>query len=439
MRTLSLLALAVLSLSLPVVAFSGANDGYVACMTSETCVPFDVNTYSQDTPIDLLPDADYAYDCTMKPDGSEIWISGGSGDGIVVIDTATNLISHSFAVGEHLNSIVFSDDSSFVMVGSRDDDVLYVVDTATYAVINTLPCISGAPGTYTSPGQLALDPVSKNIYAVDWYGKYLYEIAEDGSHIIQMVEIGHSLWQLVVDPDGDYIYVTDRETDQVRVIDQATLAEVTAIDVGDDPWGIDVTLDGSRIVVACEDDSNVYVIDTSDWSTTVVFLEQYADPRDVDILDSEGFAFIAGGTLLSAVTKVYIVQLSDNTLKDSFVVAGGTNANCLAVQPQITSDSTGVPEGSFEPRVRLECYPNPLNPKTTIRYSLPSPSVVSLSVYDVSGRLVTVLEEGERSAGDHEITWLGRDSSGDDIATGVYFVKLMTEDGGATARVVLLK
>ncbi|MCK4511028.1 T9SS type A sorting domain-containing protein [bacterium] len=439
MRTLSLLALAVLSLSLPVVAFSGANDGYVACMTSETCVPFDVNTYSQDTPIDLLPDAGYAYDCTMKPDGSEIWISGGSGDGIVVIDTATNLISHSFAVGEHLNSIVFSDDSSFVMVGSRDDDVLYVVDTATYAVINTLPCISGAPGTYTSPGQLALDPVSKNIYAVDWYGKYLYEIAEDGSHIIQMVEIGHSLWQLVVDPDGDYIYVTDRGTDQVRVIDQATLAEVTAIDVGDDPWGIDVTLDGSRIVVACEDDSNVYVIDTSDWSTTVVFLEQYADPRDVDILDSEGFAFIAGGTLLSAVTKVYIVQLSDNTLKDSFVVAGGTNANCLAVQPQITSDSTGVPEGSFEPRVRLECYPNPLNPKTTIRYSLPSPSVVSLSVYDVSGRLVTVLEEGERSAGDHEITWLGRDSSGDDIATGVYFVKLMTEDGGATARVVLLK
>ncbi len=439
MRSLCLLALAAVVLSIPAVAFSGANDGYVACTTSETCVPFDVNSYSQGAPIDLLPDGDYAYDCTMKPDGSEIWIAGASGDAVVVIETATNHITHSFAVGEYLNSIVFSDDSSFVMAASRDDDVIYIIDTATYAVTGSLPCIAGAGGSSDGPGQLALDPVSKNIYAVDWYGDFLYEIAEDGSEVLNKVDIGNSLWQLVVDPDGRYIYVTDRGTDQVRVIDQATLTEITTIDVGDDPWGIDVTLDGSRIVVACEDDSNVYVIDTSDWSTTAVFLEQYADPRDVDILDSEGFAFIAGGTLLSAVTKVYIIQLSDNTLKDSFVVSGGTNANCLAVQPQITSESTDVPEEPFEPRARLDCYPNPFNPKTTIVYNLPSPSDVRLSVYDVTGRLVTILEDGEHSAGDHEVIWLGTDACGDDVATGVYFFRLTTVDGSTTTKAVLLK
>jgi YVTN family beta-propeller protein len=431
--------LAVVALSVPIVAFSGANDGYVACTTSKTCVPFDVNTYLQDTPIDLLPDGDYPYDCTMKPDGSEVWIAGATGDAVVVIDTATNLITHSLAVGEYLNSIVFSDDSSFAMASSRNDDVIYIIDTETYTVIDTLPCVSGTGGTYDSPGQLALDPVSKRIYAVDWYGDFLYEIAEDGSHVVNNVDIGSSLWQLVVDPDGQYIYVTDRGTNQVRVIDQTTLTEVTTIDVGDDPWGIDVTLDGSRIVVACEDDSNVYVIDTSDWSTTQVFLEQYADPRDVDILDSQGYAFIAGGTLLSAVTKVYIIQLSDNTLKDSFVVSGGTNANCLAVQPQITSEATGVPETPFESRVRLDCYPNPFNPKTTIVYNLPSPSDVRLSVYDVTGRLVTVLEDGEHGAGDHEIIWLGTDASGDNIATGVYFFRLTTADGSTTTKAVLLK
>ncbi len=433
----SILAFAVL-LTLALATAAVADTGYIACTTSDTAVPFDLATYAQGTAINLLPEGDYPYDCTMHPDGSEVWICGASGDGVVVIDVDTNTITHRIGVWEYPNSVVFTDDGLHALVSSRDQDYVAIIDTGTYAVVDSLLVTTGAGGTYDSPGQLALDPVSQKIYAADWYDDTLFELASDGLSIKSSVDIGTSLWQLVVDPDGEYIYVTDRGTDVVHVVEQATLTVHTTVPVGDDPWGIDVTEDGSKLVVACEDDSNVYIIDTSDWSTTIIQLEAYADPRDVDILDSEGYAFVAGGTLLSSVTKVFVIQLSDNTLKDSFTVVGGTNANVIAVQPQMTSAGTGVVDTDAR-GLGLSCFPNPFNPKTVLSYHLPTASEVELAVYDVSGRRVAVLDAGIRTPGDHEIVWLGHDAAGHDVATGVYFVRLTTEFGERSAKAVLLK
>jgi YVTN family beta-propeller protein len=233
-----------------------------------------------------------------------------------------------------------------------------------------------------------------------------------------------------------YIYVTDRGTDQVRVIDRATLTEVTTVSVGSDPWGIDVTLDGSKLVVACEDDSNVYVIDTSDWSTTIIPLDAGTDPRDVDILDSELHAFIAGG-IISATDAVYVVELVGNTLKSTIPVGG--NPNCMAVQPQMTSADVGVAGETVEAPLRLGCHPNPFNPKTMIGFYMPERGVMELAVYDVSGRRVALLEHGTMDAGEHRAEWNGRCSDGSAAATGVYFMRLRTPDGSKTVKAVLLK
>ncbi|MCK5597668.1 MAG: T9SS type A sorting domain-containing protein, partial [Candidatus Eisenbacteria sp.] len=286
------------------------------------------------------------------------------------------------------------------------------------------------------PGNMALDPVSKNIYALDWYDDTLYEIDENASTVLRSVDIGTDVWQLVCDPGGQYVYVTDRGSDVVRVIDRATLTEVTTVAVGDDPWGIDVTLDGSRLVVACEDDSNVYVIDTSDWSTTIIPLDAGADPRDVDILDSELHAFIAGG-IISATDAVYVIELVGNTLKSTIPVGG--NPNCMAVQPQMTSADVGVAGETVETSLRLGCHPNPFNPKTTIEFYMPERGVMELAVYDVSGRRVALLEHGTMGAGEHRAEWNGRCSDGSAAATGVYFMRLRAMEGSKTVKAVLLK
>jgi len=88
---------------------------------------------------------------------------------------------------------------------------------------------------------------------------------------------------------------------------------------------------------------------------------------------------------------------------------------------------------------RVGAYPNPLNAQTTIRYSIPATGMVNLGVYDVNGRLVRVLVNEQEPAGDHAVTWDGRDDTSGFAASGVYFCRL--EAGGVmqTKKLVLLK
>jgi Secretion system C-terminal sorting domain len=64
-------------------------------------------------------------------------------------------------------------------------------------------------------------------------------------------------------------------------------------------------------------------------------------------------------------------------------------------------------------------YPNPFNPSTTIKYELPRASMVSLSVYDILGREVSVLVNESKNAGVYEVKF---DASG--LSSGVYFYRL---------------
>jgi len=73
----------------------------------------------------------------------------------------------------------------------------------------------------------------------------------------------------------------------------------------------------------------------------------------------------------------------------------------------------------------LSCAPNPFGQSTRIRYSLARDAEVDVRVFDVLGRLVGVLDHGSRAGGPHDVPWDGRNASGQAVATGVYFVRLV--------------
>ena len=92
--------------------------------------------------------------------------------------------------------------------------------------------------------------------------------------------------------------------------------------------------------------------------------------------------------------------------------------------------STGVNEGIAvipEAFQLLNNYPNPFNPSTTIMYSLPQHSSVSIVVYSVLGQEVRSLVKGVEDAGSHQVVWNGRDNAGSQASTGVYFVRMVAE------------
>jgi len=84
-------------------------------------------------------------------------------------------------------------------------------------------------------------------------------------------------------------------------------------------------------------------------------------------------------------------------------------------------------------------YPNPFNPTTTMSYSLPEPSKVSLMIYDIRGQGVITLENGVKTPGNYDVQWNGVDQSGNPVSTGVYFCRLETGAFSKTIKMVYLR
>jgi spore coat protein A len=83
--------------------------------------------------------------------------------------------------------------------------------------------------------------------------------------------------------------------------------------------------------------------------------------------------------------------------------------------------------------------PNPFNPSTEISFALPKDTHVHLVIYDLRGRVVKVLMEGDQKAGQYDLVWNGQDSSGSAVSSGTYFARLETSFGSAVEKLVLAK
>ncbi|MCB2200370.1 T9SS type A sorting domain-containing protein [bacterium] len=105
------------------------------------------------------------------------------------------------------------------------------------------------------------------------------------------------------------------------------------------------------------------------------------------------------------------------------------------------SGQTSVEETSIQPdQFQLyPAWPNPFNGSTRLTYTLPAAGEVRFSVYDLLGREVALLEQGQRTAGQHSLLWNSDSPLAGSVASGVYFVQLKTAAGLQTRRVVLLK
>ena len=126
-----------------------------------------------------------------------------------------------------------------------------------------------------------------------------------------------------------------------------------------------------------------------------------------------------------------------------------TDARSLEVKDAIMKRGFVVLEQllmSLTPRETelLANYPNPFNPETWIPYRLAEDAFVTLTIYDLSGRIVRTLEVGHRIASVYEnrskaVYWDGKNGLGEGVASGVYYYHLSAGDYSATRKMVILK
>ena len=83
--------------------------------------------------------------------------------------------------------------------------------------------------------------------------------------------------------------------------------------------------------------------------------------------------------------------------------------------------------------------PNPFNPRTTLRFTLPAAGPVDLAVYDVQGRRVRRLVAGRLAAGRHAVSWDGRDDAGRAVPSGIYLARLRAGNARRSAKLLLAR
>ncbi|MCX6133089.1 MAG: YDG domain-containing protein [Ignavibacteriales bacterium] len=112
--------------------------------------------------------------------------------------------------------------------------------------------------------------------------------------------------------------------------------------------------------------------------------------------------------------------------------SGGTSAAAdISVQQLIDEDAANEMPTEY---ALMQNYPNPFNPSTTIRFDLPEAAKVRLVVYDMLGREVAVLADGERPAGQHALRF---DAS--KLSSGMYIYRLQTGNFTQTRKLMLMK
>jgi flagellar hook assembly protein FlgD len=139
---------------------------------------------------------------------------------------------------------------------------------------------------------------------------------------------------------------------------------------------------------------------------------------------------LTGAPALKVNQQVQLVAKNENAQTEVLtlrIVSGGVTG---------VRDRTPIAPAAFE---LAQNHPNPFNPATVIRYSLPQAGFARLSIYDLLGRRVRTLLDGVQPAGAQQVTWDSRDDSGRLVASGIYFYRLESEGLVQTRRLMLTR
>ncbi len=84
-------------------------------------------------------------------------------------------------------------------------------------------------------------------------------------------------------------------------------------------------------------------------------------------------------------------------------------------------------------------FPNPFNPVTQFNYTLARPANVRITVYNIRGEFIKKLIDAEHTAGQYSVTWNGKSENGTPVGTGMYLVRMESENSMLYRKVLYLK
>ncbi len=214
------------------------------------------------------------------------------------------------------------------------------------------------------------------------------------------------------------------------------------------PLHIDIPIEINNITVSIECDTTLAKLVTVVPNPEMIFLNSSYIPYEQSgnnwiISVTSPYNFGSLGNLLwlkweatnptSEVIPLTLKTAEYSGQRESLVLVSGE----IYVEPDITnivSDEKSPTQFKI-----LQNYPNPFNPFTIIEYQLENQSEIDLSIYNVNGERVATLLHDFRLAGTHAVQWNAQNQAGNKVASGIYFVRLQTNDFVKIHKIVLQK
>lgn len=200
----------------------------------------------------------------ITPDGSSVWVSindftNGNRPSIAVIDTATNTIATTFAIGPVVANapfwIAFTPDGAFAYAAGFPSNSVSVINTATHATAATVPV-----GSF--PTFVAISPDGAFAFAANLTANSVSVIYTATNTVVANVPVGAFPRAIAFTPDGAFAYVTNFNGNSLSMIDTATLTVVATLPAGSRPWGIVIGPEANVAPVLASDQASVAVNET---------------------------------------------------------------------------------------------------------------------------------------------------------------------------------
>jgi len=184
----------------------------------------------------------------------------------------------------------------------------------------------------------------------------------------------------------------------------------------------------------------LYVVAPTDYRIYQVTLE-----GEVSALAGTGFPGLTDGAAFEA-SFFRPFGIAASVTGDTLFVNDSGDINSTTVHPNVIRMITGVHNAQTSPVANEEAgevpagfvlaqnYPNPFNPSTSIRFNLPQAGYVALTVYDLFGREIATLVDGQKPAGSHEVAF-----DAGHLASGTYLYRLTAGSFVEMKRMILLK
>lgn len=130
---------------------------------------------------------------------------------------------------------------------------------------------------------------------------------------------------------------------------------------------------------------------------------------------------------------------------DTWSFGGGTPAYSNVYLSKADANGNAGVSGSGQNNMTMvnnnmiSVWPNPHKEKTTVRYNVASRGFIEIKVYDILGRVVSIMENGVREPGTYNLVWQGKNTEGQPLSAGIYFVTISSRDGKDTRKIIRLE